>query len=301
MILLLSFTFLNAVCSELSDNTVFVHEWGVILLDETYLNARGCPDGYIDEYGYFRDYPMADVTAPVVYFYGDNCRGDFTVDIPDGSFTLMDPYPDTLLIHSEPAQGQTAIWEGISIRQEIPETEASWDETATTRSPQWDNCFSWAVPIWRLAPSNRINHPSSGYDDKFIYYESSIADPEMFTGENYNCSGEALVFFAEDGVMECVKVTVPGEIDASGETLSDLEIMAVLSSWRDNRMLPEEIYGLWQTWKPLLRTRCEGEYLTMMLFPLSESQESMVSLLRFEPEENLRVEYERLLLGLGSI
>jgi hypothetical protein len=101
--------------------------------------------------------------------------------------------------------------------------------------------------------------------------------------------------------MVCAKITVPDESDAVGETLSDLEIMAVLYSWGGGGMLPEEIAALWQTWKPLLRTRCELEKLTMMLFPLTDRQESLVSHLSFVPVENILIQYERLLLGLGAI
>ncbi|MBN2585749.1 MAG: hypothetical protein JXA64_04285 [Candidatus Fermentibacteraceae bacterium] len=291
----------NAVCAEFSDDIVYVHEWGVILLDGSYLRAAGCPGGYIDEYGCFQEYPMAEVTAPVVYFYGGECFGDFTVSTGAGSFTLMDPPPDTLVSRSDPERMEMAVWEGIIVKHEDPEARQSSEAAIMPPAGQWMDCFSWAAPFWRLPPANLIFHPASGYNDEFIYYESSIDDPEMFLGEYYDYSGEALVFLADDGEMVCVKMTVPGECDASGRTLSDLEILTVIGSWGNGGMLPEEVYGLWRTWKPLLKTRCEGECLILMLFPLTDRQENTVSHLSFVPVENLRVEYERLLLGLGYI
>jgi hypothetical protein len=91
-------------------------------------------------------------------------------------------------------------------------------------------------------------------------------------------------------------------MDASGESLSDLDIMTELCHWAHNGLKSTEIAALWNTWKPLLRTRCELEGQTLMLFPLSNEQEEMVSQIRFVPTENgLLVNYDRLLLGLGAI
>lgn len=283
----------NAVSSE---DVVGIHEWGVILLDESYLYARGCPDGYIDEFGYFQEYPSAQVTAPVVYFHGAECRGDLTIVVPNGDFTLTDPSPDTLYQDSD--NSRTGIWKDLVISQdEFTESTVG----SITRAPQWNNCFSWAVPLWRSNPANIVHHPGSEHEDKFIYYESSMADPAMFMGDCYNYSGEALLFFAEDGQMVCVRYSVPMETDATGETLSSMQIMAVLSGWASGELLPEEIRGLWETWEPLLRTRCERENLTMLLFPFNEQQVSMVSRIEFECNRELQVEYSRLLLGLGRI
>ncbi len=298
---LLACVLANVLLGEFSDDMIYIHEWGVIEMDELYLQARGCPDGYIDEYGYVQEYPVASVTAPVVYFYGADCSGTFSVTIRDGSFTLLLPYPDSLASKTDTEVRHTAVWENLTVRSVEPPVDATTEALYVTRGPELDDCFAWAVPFWRMVPANSIHYPSAGYEDVFIYYESGMSNPEMFIGEYYNHVGEALVFFPEDGEMVCVKTTVPGESDANGETLSDLEIMAVLYSWGNGGMLTEEIAALWQTWKPLLRTRCELENLTMMLFPLTDRQESIVSTLSFVPVENILIEYERLLLGLGTI
>jgi len=299
--ILLAFMLLNTLMAEYADDTIHIHEWGVIELDEAYLEVRGCPDGYIDEFGYIQDYPLAEVTAPVVYFYGADCTGTFSVDISEGSFTLLLPYPDSIYHRMDPNEHQTAVWDNLLIRSSQPMTDAYTEATSLTRGPELLNCFDWAVPFWRMTEANHISHPSTGYEDVFIYYESSMNNPEMFLGDCYNYVGEALVFLPEDGQMECVKMNVPVETDAIGETLSDLEIVAELYRWGDGGMRMDEITALWKTWKPLLRTRCELENLTMIMFPLTDRQENIVSRLSFVPVENTLVQYERLLLGLGTI
>ncbi len=299
--ILLTCVLANVLLAEYTDDMVYIHEWGVIEMDEVYLQARGCPDGYIDEDGYFWEYPMAQVTAPVVYFYGADCSGTFSVSIRDGSFTLLLPYPDSLAYEIDEEVCCTAVWEHLTITSSESSIAATTEAAYMTTVPEYKNCFAWAAPFWRGVPANHIRYPSTGYEDVFIYYESGMSNPEMFIGEYYNHIGEALIFFPEDGEMVCVNATVPLESDAMGETLSDFEIMAVLYSWGDGAMLAEEIAALWQTWKPLLRTRCELENLTLMLFPLTDRQESIVSTLSFVPVENILVQYERLLLGLGTI
>ena len=300
--IMLALVVANVLTAQYADDMVYIHEWGVIEMDEQYLQVRGCPEGYIDEYGYFQEYPMADVTAPVVYFYGADCSGTFSVRIRDGSFTLLLPYPDSLAVEIDQVTHYTAVWENLRISSsQLSDDAETTESTIETRGPEFENCFEWAVPIWRMVPANNINYPSAEYKDVFIYYESRMNNPEIFIGEYYNHVGEALIFFPEDGEMVCVKVTVPVESDANGETLSDLEIMTVLYSWGNEGMLTKEIAALWLTWKPLLRTRCELENLTMILFPLTDQQESIVSSLSFVPVENLQTQYERLLLGLGAI
>ncbi len=299
--ILLAFILANVVLGEFTDDMIYIHEWGVIEMDEVYLQARGCPEGYIDEYGYIQEYPMAEVTAPVVYFYGADCSGTFSVRIRDGSFTLLLPYPDSLACETDPGVLYTAVWENLTIRSVEPPADASTEASFVTRGPELEDCFAWAVPFWRMVPANRIHYPSAGYEDVFIYYESEMSDPSMFIGEYYNHVGEALIFFPEDGEMVCAVAAVPVESDAIGETLSDLEIMTVLYSWGNGGMLAEEIAALWQTWEPLLRTRCELENLTLMLFPLTDRQVSVVSYLSFVPVENILIQYDRLLLGLGTI
>ena len=299
--ILLACVLANVLPAEFSDDMIYIHEWGVIEMDEIYLRASGCPEGYIDEFGYFQEYPMAEVLAPVVYFHGADCSGTFSVRVRDGSFTLLLPYPDSLDIETGAEVRCSAVWEDLRITSSEVSADAVTEASVTIRGLELQDSFSWAVPFWRMVPANRIHYASAGYDDVFIYYESEMNNPEMFVGEYYNHVGEALIFFSEDGEMVCVKAVVPAESDAIGETLSDLEIMAELYSWGGGGMLPEEIAALFQTWKPLLRTRCEREYLTLMLFPLTDRQVSIVSTLSFVPVENILIQYDRLLLGLGSI
>ena len=306
MLPLLFFALTDTSVVQIPSDMVFIHEWGVIEVDEEYLTLRGAPDGWVDELGYVQDYPMADVTAPVVYFHGAECTGTFTVDVYDGYFTMLLPYPDS--VANAPGGGPggvdryTAVWEDLIIRHVDPLTESTIEATDVTRGPSMPDCFSWAVPLWREVPANRVSYPATGYEDVFLYYESGMLSPEMFMGEYYGHIGDALLFFPEDGELTCSRVTVPGERDAIGETLSDLEIMAVLCHWADNGLKTEEIGALWKTWEPLLATRCELGGETLMLFPLSSEEEESVSRLRFVPDDGgLDITYDRLLLGLGAV
>ena len=287
------------------DDMVFIHEWGVIEVNELYLEVEGCPNGYIDEQGYFQYYPLAEVSAPVVYFHGAECTGTFSVEIYDGNFTTLVPYPDsiayTVVLALLGSEVYTAVWEDIIISKDPRHPDPGSEAAAAARPSYMSDSFSWAVPFWREVPGNYLFYPATGFEDVFLYYESVMNNPEMFMGDYYNYEGEALIFFPEDGELTCVKVTVPDETDARGETLSDLEIMTELCHWAHNGLKSAEITALWKTWKPLLRTRCELEGQTLMLFPLTDEQEERVSQIRFDPRENLLVRFDRLLLGLGAI
>jgi len=291
---------------QINQDAVLIHEWGVIEVDEMYLTARGVPDGWLDEDGYFHDYPEAEVTAPVVYFHGAECGGDLSVEISDGYFTTLLPYPMQVNEMPDPEiEGgivYTAIWEDLIITGGSLSSDALTGATEVTRGPSMADTFSWAVPFWREVPANTVHYQAAGFEDVFIYYESVMNSPEMFMGDSYGHIGEALLFFPEDGKLTCVKAPIQGESDAIGETLSDLEILAELYIWADGGLMTEEIISLWSTWKPLLLTRCELMGQSVMLFPLSDEEEEQVSRLLFVPDDaDIEVQYERLLLGLGSI
>ncbi|GEM_PF-1984077 len=306
MIQLMALLLVGPLTGQVAQDAVLIHEWGVIEVDEMYLTARGAPDGSVDEDGYFHDYPEVEVTAPVVYFHGAECRGELRVRISDGYFTTLLPYP--LLVEEMPdpeIEGSltyTAIWEGLIITGGSSSPDAMTGATEVTRGSSMADSFSWAVPFWREVPANNVHYQAAGFEDVFIYYESAMNSPEMFMGDNYGHVGEALLFFPEDGELTCVNTAIPSESDANGETLSDPEILMELYQWADGGLLMEEVMALWSTWKPLLLTRCELMGQSVMLFPLSDEEEELVSRLLFEPDDaDIEVKYERLLLGLGSI
>jgi hypothetical protein len=292
----------DTVVAEYTPETVFVHEWGVVVVDEGYPQARGNPYGRIDQDGYLMDFPEVEVKAPVVYFHGEECSGDFTVTIPNGSFTSIYPFPDSAVnegVFGLATGGDvaTAVWEDLKVVADTPV-----QPSGPVPVPDIPDCFSWAVPMWREVPANLLRYEPRGYADVFLYYESSLYDTGMFAGEYFGYEGAALVFFADDGQLACVRATVPGEADAAGPILSDREIMEVLCRWGHNALKTEEIAALWNTWEPCLRTRCEQEGRTMMMFPLSDEQEEAISHISFVPNRNgLLVRYDRLLVGLGAI
>lgn len=285
--------------------TVTLHEWGVIEVDEACLELNGVHGGYVDSNGYLQEYPEASVRAPVIWFHGYLCSGTLSVEIYNSSFTTLIPYPDSIAYSSVPeldgSNTYTAVWEGLETEAaEIVSIEAQRGLLADRRRYGLDS-FQRAVPLWRSVPCNGVYYPAADHRDLFIYYESDLHSTDMFVGEYYNYQGEALYFYSEDGDMVCVVADIPFAVDYGGTKLTDEDIEMTINGWCPD-LLSEEIHALWMTWKSLVRTRCVQEGETLLLFPLTHEQTESVSSIRFVPDEGfIDVQYHRLFLGLGAI
>jgi hypothetical protein len=302
MIPLLYCALADTVVAEIPEDIVFVHEWGVVELDEGYLEATGTPDGYLDPCGYLIEYYPDVAEAPVIWFHGAMCNGDFIVEIPGGDFTFYRPVPDSLDFHAIPgieaSETHVGVWKDIQLRapyaMEWPAEEEVLEEIPLLEE------FEWAYPLWRDVPGNYVIQPSTGFQDRFLYYECSLNGYEMFSGEYYGYTGPALLFRAYDDELLCSMVTVPTNL-SDGEVLTEDEIMAEICDWAGGGLKTSEIKALWYTWMPRLRTRCELDGQTVIVFPLSQEQVESISRLRFVPHNSMQVRYDRLFLGLGAI
>lgn len=303
MIPLLYFALADTVIEYVPDDIVFIHEWGVVELDEGYCEAKGARWGSLDERGYLVDYYPVEVEAPVVWFHGAECTGTFSVEVTGGDFTLLRPRPDSIAFHAVPgleaSETHVAVWEdlqvvdtdlrGTEVEEEIPFEDIYTDD------------FSWAMPLWREVPGNVLIHTARNFKDNFLYYECSMNGYGMFSDEYYGYTGPALLFFAGEEGLACAKISVPSAMGARDEFISEQDIQNEFCDWAMNGLKSSEIAALWNTWEPILRTRCELNGQTVMVFPLSSEQTESISRIRFVPDRELEVRYDRLFLGLGAI
>jgi hypothetical protein len=303
MIPLLYCALADTVIAYVPDDVVFIHEWGVVELDEGYYEAKGTRWGTLDEHGYLIDYYPVGVEAPVVWFHGAECTGTFSVEVTGGDFTTLRPRPDSIAFHAVPgleaSETHIAVWEdlqvvdmglpGIEREEEIPFEDIYFED------------FTWAMPLWREVPGNVLIHATGNFKDTFLYYECSMNGYGMFFGEYYGYTGPALFFWADEGELTCVRATVPSAMENRDVPLSEQEIQDEFCEWAMNGLKSSEIAALWNTWEPILRTRCELNSQTVMVFPLSREQTESISRIRFVPDEELEVRYDRLFLGLGAI
>ncbi|MBD3370938.1 hypothetical protein GF402_11340 [Candidatus Fermentibacteria bacterium] len=305
MIPFLYFALADTVIVEPPDEMVSVHEWGVIELDESQAGAVGVPDGYVDAEQYYHQGEEMQVRAPVVWFHGAECSGIFSVELRNGCFDELMPNPDSIAHLAIPGvEGSDvviAFWRDLKLVEEQIPIDGMQGASLDGGPFQLD-CFTYAVPMWRDVPAHYVLHPGGQYQDRFIYYESSMSLPSALSGEYYNCQGEALVFFADDDKLACVRGDPAAEMDLDGYRLANEDVLSTLCDWGDNQLESEEVLALWRTWRPVLRTRCELEGETVILFPLTPEQEDVVSKIEFVPDEDwVDVRYERLLLGLGTV
>jgi hypothetical protein len=306
MVPLLYFALADTVIAEVPDDMVFIHEWGVVELDEGYLEAKGARCGYLDEGGYLVDYYPVEAEAPVVWFHGAECTGTFSVEVTGGDFTLLLPQPDSIAFHTIPgieaSETRVSVWEGLQIvgRDELvieTEEEIPWEEI-------YLEDFSWAMPFWREVPSNVLIYPHGDFKDTFLYYECSVNGYGMFSGECYGYEGPALLFYADSGELVCIRMNTSRDQADEPEVLqflSEQEIQEEFCHWASNGLKSSEIAALWNTWEPVLRTRCQMFAQTVMVFPLSAEQIESISRIRFVPDGNYQVRYDRLFLGLGVL
>jgi hypothetical protein len=282
--------------------SVYVHEWGVVEVDEECLDLRGLPDGIVYDFDY---QPDVDVKAPVIWFHGFPCTGTLSVELYDGSFTNLVPRPELLVRPAGPGLPGTdvitAVWEDLTISSEPVDTMLEGCALPLVRGLSNPQNFLNAIPLWRSVPCNSVHYPAADYSDAFIYYESDLHNALMFAGDCYGHEGEALLFAFRDWEFICVAVDVPSDMDMDGERFSDGEIETFINSWCPG-LLPEEVSALWNTWKPTITYRCMFEGETLLLFPLTSEQTESISSIRFEPHSSfIGAQYHRLFLGLGNL
>ena len=290
--------------------TVRVHEWGVIQMDYSYLEAVGAEWCYPDDHGVFHSGELMVVDAPVVWFHGPEFTGKFTVEILNGSMTTRYPEPDHIeQIHSPlwtVLPLERVVWEDLTFTAPAPPDGLRADDKRS--DTRWDmESFGWAVPWWRLVPSLTITRESDGWSDQFIYYECTtgnrpLSDEAFCRDQGANTyQGPALVFAWNGDELVFKHADVGDAIETSGGYISVDQIEEILCRWAGNNLKSEEIEALWLTWEPVIRGRCSMYGEMVLLYPLSDDVVDSISRLVLETDQGFSVEYYRLFLGLTAI
>ena len=300
---------LHTVVGQSTENTVYIHEWGVVELDQEYQGVIGALRGYLDVDGNLQPYEMYEVEAPVVWFRGAECTGTLTVTANSGFITTAVPWYDGVEVEEEISidepGSQTASWYDLWITApgntfESNERYTEGEEEVLGVTGALDG-FEYALPYWRTVPGNTIHHPRSGYSGSFLYYECSFRDMNTYAEELYGYQGVYLLFFMDDFDLICASALANMEMDVRGAVLDDEALLEVLAGWSGNGLEISELQALWDTWQPAIRYRCGELGQAVMLFPLSDEQAESICSIEFQPEGEQDVEYHRLFLGLGQI
>ena len=307
MLLLLFSVLVDTVLIEPDFETVSVHEWGVVQLDDTFLKATGAEWCFPDENGEFQSGELMVVDAPVVWFHGPDFTGSFTVDILDGEVTVHYPRQmDTIItsasISNSGQTGEIVRWTDLSFRNAADEI----DGVIAPIDSEIEN-FGWALPFWRDVPSLTIERELDGWSDNFLYYECTVAKlpPSLGNKDGEGCiagyCGPALLFTFDDGRLLAQHADVSDRLDVSGGYLTDDQIQETLCQWAGNNLKTQEIASLWNTWEPPVRGKCSLYGQRVLLFPLADHVVESISRLNLVTDQGFFVEYHRLFLGLGSI
>lgn len=307
--LVMSAAMMFAAQADSGEDVVYVHEWGVVHLDEVMPTLQGARWGYMNEQGFLEPYYSMIVDAPVVWFHGPECTGTFTVEVQNGYFTTLLPPPDSIARYENdhpdgndlpPRENYLAVWRDLRLTEplSVDDRIASYNDEIML-----EEGFLWATPFWCEVPALTVDHGSGSYVDRFIYYECSATGFMRSDGDHgeshLDHQGKWLEFQAAEGELICS----PGNIVMGGlpPVLSDLEILVTLAGWGGNEFLPEEIVALWKTWRPVLRTMCVRDRQSVILFPMSEEQVESICTIEFRNDQGYPVEYSRLFLGLKTI
>ena len=289
----------------ISEGTVFVHEWGVVLIDEVLPMACGAERGYLEENGTLQPYYSMAVDAPVIWFHGPEFTGTLTVEVQNGFFSLLIPLPAPSSISDESIpvfqdeENYFAVWEDLSFTNELSiPGDRPTDKLGVDSAEEG---FQWAMPFWREVPALMVSYDPASHVDRFIYYECSASNlfEEQEPSDSYQHG--SLLFHEEEGELAADLVIAPLDRIRIELGVSDDGILDVLADWGGNEFLNKEIEALWKTWKPSLLTRCILYGETVVLFPLTDEQVESISTIDLQTDQNYRVEYSRLFLALGSI
>jgi len=289
--------------AESSGETVYVHEWGVVQIDEAIPMAEGAESGIIDANGMLQPEFSLIVDAPVLWFHGPEFTGTLTVEVQNGYFSLLSPKPVMVSTSDEsiPAlieeEISVAVWEGLKFTHE---NTFSVDRRSTDDLITGDG-FLWAMPFWREVPSLTVGYETVSYTDRFIYYECSASNLLVEHDPLLNCESDAIVFYDEGGKLTADLVTVNGNRNTIETAMSTDRILSILAGWGDEEFLDEEIEALLQTWEPSLLRRCLLYGQRVIMFPLTEEQVESISTIDLQTDQGYNVEYSRLFLAMASV
>jgi hypothetical protein len=304
MIFMILLTLSGSPVTVTSEETVFVHEWGVVSIDEVIPMAQGAQQGYLDDHGMLQPYSSMAVDAPVIWFHGPEFTGTLTVEVQNGYFSLLIPNPAAISTNDESLpvfpneENYVAVWKDLVFTDAV---SISSDRPYDRRGVFDDSTegFLWAMPFWREVPALTVTYGAASYTDRFIYYECSASNlfDEQEPSESYQ--RRSLVFHSEEGELKADLVVAPGNRISIELAVSDEGILEVFSEWGNDNFLEEEIEALWKTWKPSILTRCVQDGEVIVLFPLTDEQVESISTIDLQIDQGYVVEYSRLFLAMG--
>lgn len=304
MIMMILLALAGSDITEASNETVFVHEWGVVLIDEVLPVAIGAERGFLEENGMLQPFYSMIVDAPVLWFHGPEFTGTLTVEVQNGYFSLLIPTPSAISTCDETIpvfrdeENYLAVWDDLTFSHS---DGMPCDRPVDREGISAEEGFQWAMPFWRDVPALTVSYEPASYVDRFIYYECSAAHlfGEQDPLEDFQRG--SIVFHEEDGKLAADLVVAPQNRIRIEIAVLDEGILEVLSGWGGDEFLDEEINALWKTWKPSLLTRCLSYGETVVVFPLTDDQIESISTIDLRTDRGYSVEYSRLFLAMGSI
>ncbi len=295
---------MDTVIAPMDFETVFVHEWGAVTFTEESIifgaNPLTDPDSDII-LPYQWEEPVA--RAPIVYFYGAEFSGTFTVSVHSGYFIETLPFPDILSAVPDrdmlPQQSYNAVWR-------ISETTLNEDYLV----PEYYCVSSDMLETWREPPSYVLEF-NDGSREKFIYYECALtpsSEDEFYPillRENGavldpDYRGPAMWFVKEGETVILDRIMgddpLQGIITPDGPQNIYPEI---LCDWAGGSMKSVELVSMWDTWEGWI---FDGSWSgdTLLVFPLPGSTIEGMTTIDLRTNEYHDVEYSRFYLGILS-
>jgi hypothetical protein len=286
-----------------AQDTISVHEWGVVVYRNDSAIAKGTSGGP------WYNLQETVTYAPVLYFYGPDFTGKVTVC---SLGRIFNPWP-------EPDLAGGPLWNGgglgSCVQWSISASSDDGSEQDYWRSVGSDvPGFDWAVQYWRVPGSLIVSRASDSYLDRFLYYEVDFSDvgfpltlgslaPEG-TPEEDMVGGRVLLFHRTSPSVMSFSVLAADSIDIYMDedhpaevSYSCSQVTGMLMEWSSGILTEDEARAMWSTWEPyVLYGDWEGDYL--VLFPLPESLVGKISILRLENDQGYPVDYRRFFLGL---
>ena len=293
---------MDTVIAPVDYGTVYVHEWGAVTFTEESVVFGANPfidpnSDFIPPYQW--EEPVARV--PIVYFYGAEFSGKFTVSVHSGNFIETVPFPDNLVSTSPmpPQQSCNAVWE-------ILETTLNQEYLVG----EYSCVSSDMLEIWREPPSYVLDF-NDGSREKFIYYECALqpsSEDEFYPvllSENgavldpdYRGSAMWFVKEGETVILDRIMGDDPlqGVITATGPQNIYPEI---LCDWAGGTMKSEELVSMWDTWEGWI---FDGSWSgdTLLVFPFPGSTIERMTTISLSTNEYHDVVYSRFYLGILS-
>jgi hypothetical protein len=287
------------------DDTIRVHEWGVVLYSGDSTLAAGSP-GY-------DPFSAVCVDAPVVYFHGAAFTGDVTVCSLGDIFSVY-PGPDAaggLLLGDLGGLGSAVRWEDLTADPGSAVDRLSRLSDDGLLIPG----FGWAMDYWRVPEASWLTRRSDSFRDRFLYYEVELTGvgfplplegyaPAGTPGEEiahevlvFSRNGNGAVTLLPGAVMDVVPADESMPLDMPWQSMP--EAFDTIRGWAGGLLTGEEIQALWATWEPyLLYGDWQGD--SLLVFPVPQPLIQRISTIIVTPDQDLPVMISRFFLGMKA-